>query len=285
LASKCVAQNVSSTPPEISVDFQFFCCLIGSISTSEAYRDEAQGRAQFNTTHWSVVLLAGEVQNPEADAALESLCRCYWYPLYAYIRRKGYSQHDAQDLTQDFFARLLERNYVRLAKAERGRFRSFLLKSLSHFLVNDWVRRQAQKRGNGQRLVSIQEQDAEERYQQEPASGVSAETLYDRRWALAVVGTALTGLGSEYRSTGRGAVFESLKDYILAEASTELYTRIGDKLGMTHGAVKVALHRLRGRFRELVRAEVAQTVPTPDEVDEELHCLIAALNAGSSGGS
>jgi RNA polymerase sigma-70 factor (ECF subfamily) len=231
------------------------------------------------------VLLAGEALDSRADAALETLCRSYWYPLYAYIRRKGYSSHDAQDLTQDFFARLLEKNYVSLAKAERGRFRSFLLKSLHHFLVNDWVRRQAQKRGSGQKLISIQEQDAEERYQQEPASGVSAENLYDRRWALSVVDTALTGLGTEYANSGRGAVFEPLKDYILAEASAELYAAIGDKLGMTHGAVKVALHRLRSRFRELVRAEVAQTVPTPAEIDEELRCLIAALNGGSSRGT
>lgn len=267
------------------IDFRWFFALIICIRDSAAYREGAEGGAQFNTTHWSVVLVAGELQNPKADAALESLCRSYWYPLYAYVRRKGYASHDAQDLTQDFFARLLEKNYFRLAKAERGKFRSFLLKSLHHFLVNDWVRKQAQKRGSGQILISIHENDAEERYQQEPAGGLTAESLYDRRWALAVVDTALKELGREYTSSGRGAVFEGLKGYILAEASAELYDRVGDQLALSPGAVKVALHRLRSRFRALVRAEVAQTVASPGEVDEELRCLITALNDTASGNS
>ena len=262
-----------------------FPTLIVYISDSEPYREGAGGKGQFNTTHWSVVLLAGEVQNPKAGAALESLCQSYWYPLYAYVRRKGYSSHDAQDLTQDFFARLLEKNYVRLATSERGKFRSFLLKSLHHFLVNDWVRKQAQKRGGGQMFISFQEQNAEGRYQQEPASEISAESLYDRRWALALLDKALNGVGTEYRGSGRGAVFDRLKGSILTDGTAEMYTAIGGDLGLSAGAVKVALHRLRSRFRALVRAEVAQTVSNPNEVDEELRCLMAALNAPASGNS
>jgi len=275
----------SQNPSQKPIDFHCFSALIVCISNSEAYREGAAGKGQFNTTHWSVVLLAGEVQNSKAGAALESLCQSYWYPLYAYVRRKGYSSHDAQDLTQDFFARLLEKNYVRLATSERGKFRSFLLKSLHHFLVNDWVRKQAQKRGGGQMFISFQEQNAEGRYQQEPASEISAESLYDRRWALALLDKALNGVGTEYRGSGRGAVFDRLKGSILTDGTAEMYTAIGGDLGLSAGAVKVALHRLRSRFRALVRAEVAQTVSNPNEVDEELRCLMAALNAPASGNS
>src|SRR5688500_10658487 len=156
--------------------------------------DPAFGGEQFNTTHWSVVLLAGKSEDSKAQAALEQLCRSYWYPLYAYVRRKGHSPHDAQDLTQDFFARLLEKNYIQLAAPERGRFRSFLLKSLNNFLVNEWVRNNAQKRGGGRTLVSLDEEDAERIYQQEPVNGLAAESLYDKRWAMTLLERAMVRL-------------------------------------------------------------------------------------------
>ena len=206
------------------------------------------GDAQFNTTHWSVVLLAGRSQNSQAESALESLCRSYWYPLYVYVRRKGYSSDDAQDLTQDFFTRLLEKNYFKLAAPGRGRFRSFLLKSLNHFLVNDWVRQKAQKRGGGQSVISMDEEDAERLYQRETASPASAENLYDKRWALALLDGAVKRLRTEYSRAGKGDLFDCLRELILTEASGERFHAIGAALGMNEGAVKVALHRLRARF-------------------------------------
>jgi RNA polymerase sigma-70 factor (ECF subfamily) len=233
---------------------------------------------QFNTTHWSVVLLAGQTQVPQAEAALESLCRSYWYPLYAYIRRQGHSPQDAQDLTQEFFARLLEKKYLKLAARERGRFRSFLLKSLNHFLVNDWVRGQAQKRGGGQTLLSLDEEAAERKYQQEPASALPPESLYDRRWAVTLLERAVERLGEDYLAAGKGDLFARLKGWLTSEGSVQSYRELAGPLGLSVGAVKVAVHRLRQRFRDTVRAEIAQTVATPEEVDEELRCLMACLS-------
>ena len=240
--------------------------------------DPSSGGEQFNTTHWSVVLLAGQSQTSKAEAALEQLCRSYWYPLYAYVRRKGHSSHDAQDLTQEFFARLLEKNYIQLAAQERGRFRSFLLKSLNHFLVNEWIRDHAQKRGGGQPLVSLDEVDAERIYQQEPATGLAPESLYDKRWAMTLLDRAMERLGVDYAAAGKRELFDQLKSLLLAECSGESYRQLAGPLGLSEGAVKVAVHRLRHRFREVVRAEIAQTVATPAEVDEELRCLMSALN-------
>jgi RNA polymerase sigma factor (sigma-70 family) len=239
--------------------------------------DPIPGGGQFNTTHWSVVQLAGQPEAAQAGAALEQLCRSYWYPLYAYIRRKGYSPHDAQDLTQEFFARLLDKNYIRLAKRERGRFRSFLLKSLNHFLVNEWVRNNAQKRGGGHELLSLDEESAERIYQQEPTDGLGPENLYDKRWAVTLLERAMDRLGKDYAHAGKQELFNQLKGLLLTECTGESYRALTGPLGLTEGAVKVAVHRLRSRFRGAVRAEVAETVATPGEVDEELRCLMAAL--------
>src|SRR5687767_12341246 len=169
----------------------------------------------FATTHWSVVLRAGDSVSPEAGTALNYLCRSYWYPLYAYVRRKGHSPHDAQDLTQDFFARLLEKNYIQLAAPERGRFRSFLLKSLNHFLVNEWVRNNAQKRGGGRMLVSLDEEDAQRIYQQEPVNGLAAESLYDQRSAMTLLERAMVRLGEIYAAGGKRELFDQLKGLLL----------------------------------------------------------------------
>ena len=236
------------------------------------------GAEQFNTTHWSVVLLAGESQAPHADAALENLCRTYWNPLYAYVRRQGQSPHDAQDLTQAFFARLLEKKYLKLATQERGRFRSFLLKSLKHFLVNEWVHSQAQKRGGGQKVFSLDEEAAERSYLQQASDQLAPESLYDKRWAMTLLERAMERLGADYAAAGKRTLFEQLKPLLLTESSGESYRQLAGPLGLSEGAVKVAVHRLRQRFRDGVRTEIAQTVATPAEVDEELRCLMTALN-------
>lgn len=222
-------------------------------------------------------MLAGQDGTAKAEAALETLCRTYWYPLYAYVRRQGQTAHDAQDLTQEFFARMLESKYLQLADRERGRFRSFLLKSLQHFLINEWVRGQAQKRGGGARMIALDEEIAERLYQQEPTAYVTAEVLYDKRWATTLLGRAMDRLGADYGASGKGELFAVLKPQILVEGSGEVYRELAVQTGMSEGATKVAMHRLRQRFREAVRAEVAQTVATPAEVDEELRFLMAAV--------
>jgi len=246
--------------------------------TEQGESHGASGAGQFNTTHWSVVLLAGKAEAPQAEAALDNLCRAYWYPLYAYVRRQGHSPHDAQDLTQEFFARLLEKKYLQLADRERGRFRSFLLKSLQHFLVNEWVRGQAQKRGGGRKVFSLDEVAAERSYLQQPSDQLAPESLYDKRWAMTLLERAMERLGADYAAAGKREVFEQLKGLLLSEGSGESYRQLAGPLGLNEGAVKVAMHRLRQRFREAVRAEIAQTVATPDEVDEELRCLMAAIS-------
>lgn len=232
----------------------------------------------FQTTHWSVVLAAGQLATPQAEVALTSLCRIYWYPLYAYVRRQGHRREDAQDLTQEFFARLLEKQYLNIADPGRGRFRSFLLKSLQHFLINDWVRGQAQKRGGGQRILPLDEEAAERIYQQEMSSSLAAENLYDKRWAVTLLDQAMDRLGADYATAGKRELFDHLKRLLLTEGSGDIYRETSRQSGLSEGAVKVAVHRLRQRFRDAVRAEIAQTVATPAEVDEELRCLMAAMS-------
>jgi RNA polymerase sigma factor (sigma-70 family) len=226
-----------------------------------------------------LVLLAGQTKVPQADKALESLCRTYWSPLYAYVRRQGHSPHDAQDLTQEFFARLLEKKYLALASRERGRFRSFLLKSLQHFLVNEWQRGQSQKRGGGCEIFSLEDEAAERSYLQQPAADqLPPESLYDKLWAMTLLERAMERLGGEYAATGRRELFDRLQPLLLTEGTGDSYRQAAGVLGLSEGAMKVAVHRVRQRFREAVRAEIAQTVATPAEVDEELRCLVAAMS-------
>ena len=238
----------------------------------------SSGGEQFPATQWSVVLLAGQSHVPRAETALNDLCRTYWYPLYAYVRRHGHSPPDAQDLTQEFFARLLEKKYLKLATQERGRFRSFLLKSLKHFLVNEWVRGKAQKRGGGQKVIPLDEAAAEITYQQEPAGALAPESLYDKLWAMTLLERGMERLGEIYAAAGKRKLFDRLKNLLLAEGSGECYRELAGPLGLSEGAVKVAVHRLRHRFSDVVREEIAQTVATPAEVDEELRCLMAAMS-------
>ena len=231
----------------------------------------------FSTTHWSVVLQAGHDSSPDCNEALERLCRSYWYPLYAYVRRQGYSPHDAQDLTQEFFSRFLGRNFVSFADRSRGKFRTFLLTSLQHFLVNEWTKARTAKRGGFQQVISWDEQEAENRYLAEPTDGLAPDTIFEKRWAISLLEKVLAQLREETSAAGKGAQFESLKQYLWGEKSGVSYEEIGKELNMTEGAVKVAVHRLRQRYREMLRAEVAQTVATEEEVDVELQYLIKVI--------
>jgi RNA polymerase sigma-70 factor (ECF subfamily) len=249
-----------------------------SLSASEpnSARPDA---GQFATTHWSVVLAAGHSSLPGAQEALETLCRAYWYPLYVYVRRQSQSPHDAQDLTQEFFARFLEKKYLRLADPDRGKFRAFLLKSLKHFLVNEWEKARTQKRGGGQSVIPLDADLAESRYAAEPTQALTLDEAYEKRWAATLIEAVLAHLRESYAADGRLPVFETLKGFIWGDQATLSYADVAVPLGLTEGAVKVAVHRLRGRYRELLRAEVAKTVATPGEVDEELRHLIAVLSA------
>lgn len=244
--------------------------------------DSDKGRNyDFLTTHWSVVLMAGEHGSPNAVEALEKLCRTYWYPLYAFVRRKGHSPHDAQDLTQAFFARLLEKNYVAHADRERGRFRTFLLAALTHFLADEWDKARRLKRGGGREIVSFDAASAEERYRLEPTDQPDAARLYERRWVTTLFDQVLARLEQEFRDTGKGELFDGLKASLLAEDTGPSYAQLGKQLGLTEDAVKQAVHRMRRRYRELFREEIAQTVAGPREVEDELKHLFAVLSGGT----
>jgi DNA-directed RNA polymerase specialized sigma24 family protein len=230
---------------------------------------------EFATTHWSVILEAGGGASEQADAALDQLCRSYWYPLYAYVRRQGHDAHDAQDLTQGFFARFLERKHVLLADPERGKFRTFLLCSLKHFLIGEWEKSSAVKRGGEHAIFSWDEKTAEGRYLAEPVDGLTPERIYEKRWAVTVLEKVLGRLREKYVAGEKAELFDALKPYVWGDKMVE--GEMVARLGMTEGAVRVAMHRLRENYRELLRNEVAGTVATLAEVDEELRHLAAAL--------
>ncbi len=229
----------------------------------------------FATTHWSVVLAAGQNDSPQAFKALEQLCRTYWYPLYAYVRKHGYKAPEAQDLTQEFFARLLRQNWVARADPAKGRFRSYLLSALTHFLLNEWRRSQAVRHGGGVAFLSLDD-TAETWYALEPATDLTPEKIYERRWALCLFDRALQCLREQYTARGRAALYEALKGFLSTEANAADRARVGAQLGMTAGALATALHRFRSEYRECVRAEVAHTVSRPDQVEDELRALLAA---------
>lgn len=233
--------------------------------------------AQFTTTHWSVVLTAGQSGLPQAIEALEKLCHTYWYPLYVFVRRQGNSPEDAQDLTQEFFSRLLEKNYVAKADRNRGMFRTFLLGSLKNFMVNEWKRAGRLKRGGGLEFLSIDANATEDRYAAEPANESGPDSAYETRWAVTLIEQVLATLRREYSATDKATLFEELKGFIWGDKSTTSYAGIAGPLNLTEGTVKVAVHRLRKRFRELLRAEVAQTVARPEDIDAELRHLITVL--------
>jgi RNA polymerase sigma factor (sigma-70 family) len=237
----------------------------------------AEPQFTFTTTHWSVVLAAAQTGAPHAMAALEELCRTYWYPLYAYIRRQGRTVEDAQDLTQEFFVRLLEKHYLGLADPSLGRFRTFLLSSLKNFLINDWKKWQRRKRGGGQSIFSFDEQLAETRYAAELQDEVSPEKTFEKRWAMTLIERVLGQLDGEYRECGQETLFLVLREYVWGLAESQSYADIARRLDLTEGAVRVAVHRLRRRCRDLIRAEIAQTVAAPSEVDAEIQHLMSVM--------
>ncbi len=231
----------------------------------------------FQTTHWSVVRRAGQRASRRSAEALEHLCRTYWFPLYAYVRRRGYEAPEAQDLTQEFFVRLLAKHYLTRADRSKGKFRSFLLTGLNRFLSNEGRRARAAKRGGGQPLLSLDDETAERRYALEPASQLTPERIYERHWALTLLDRALARLRAETLAGGRARQFEQLRGFLTTEAGETRYAAVAAELGMTTDAVGVAVHRLRQRYRELVREEIAQTVTSPAEVEQEIRWLFTAV--------
>ncbi len=238
---------------------------------------QRQAPRQFASTRWTLVAAAGQRDSPESAAALASLCRLYWYPLYAYARRRLPTAEDAQDLTQDFFARLLEKDYLRQVDRTRGSFRSFLLTAFKHFLAKERDRAHAQKRGGGRSHLPLDFQVGERRYLLEPTHAADAEALYERRWALTLLEQTLAQLRDELTRAGKGRLFEALKATLTGEDAPRPYAELADELGVSAEAVKVTVHRLRRRYGELLRTEIAQTVSTPEEIEEELRSLFTAL--------
>jgi DNA-directed RNA polymerase specialized sigma24 family protein len=231
----------------------------------------------FATTHWSVVLAAGQSDSPHAAAALEKLCRAYWYPLYAYVRRRGSGPEDAQDRTQSFFARLLEKDLLSRASPQRGRFRSFLLTALQNFLADEHDRALAHKRGAGQPLISLDALDGEARYALEPADEVAPDKLFERRWATTVLEQAWTRLELEYAGEGKADLFRELRRFNSAQESAPGYAEAAANLGLPENTVKSLVLRMRRRYRVLLRVEIAHTVADPAEVDEEIRYLLRVL--------
>jgi len=235
------------------------------------------GDGRFATTHWSVVLAAGHSSAVQHRPALSSLCETYWFPLYAYLRRHGHDSHQAADYVQAFFTRLLEKDYLKKVKPEGGKFRSFLLTALKHFIANERAHDAAQKRGGGRAVLSLDFESAEDRYALDPADNLSPEKLFERSWALTVLKQTMERLEAELVSKGKQKLFHQLKAYIAAETNAVPYSEVAAKLEMTEGAVRVAVHRMRKRCRDLLRDEIAQTVSSEDEIDEEIQGLFTAL--------
>jgi RNA polymerase sigma-70 factor (ECF subfamily) len=242
----------------------------------------APPRWRFASTRWSVVAAARGGESPDARAALADLCQAYWYPLYAYARRQLPRAEDAQDLTQAFFAELLEKDYLRAADPQRGKFRSFLITAFKHFLGRERERAGALKRGGGRQPLPLDFGDGERRFRHEPADPTTAESIYERRWALTLLEQALARLRQEFACAGKAAIFEALKGTLTGDGACEPYARIGAEVGLSEVAVKTAAHRLRRRYQELLRAEVAQTLDSPEEIEDELRDLFAAVRREKS---
>jgi RNA polymerase sigma factor (sigma-70 family) len=226
-----------------------------------------------------MVLTAGG-ESDQAQDALARLCQTYWYPLYAYVRRRGNSPEDAQDLTQEFFARLLQRNWLNHADRDKGRFRSFLLGAMNHFLSDEWDKARAQKRGGGIKPLPLEFDTAETRFSREPADNVTPEQNFERRWALTLLETVLNHLRQDYEREGRGELFALLNPCLVGDRTAQPYAELAKQLGVSEGTVKAAVHRLRQRYRQLLRDEIANTISEPGDVDEELRHLFAVLARG-----
>lgn len=241
---------------------------------------DAHGDAVFRTTRWSLVASVREADPGAARAALEELCRTYWYPLYAFLRRGGSDAEEAADLTQGFFAALVEKDYVGQADRQRGRFRTFLLAALRHYASKERAKAGARKRGGDRTILSLDFEDGERRYRREPADRLTPEAMYERRWALTLLDRALTRLAEHERGGGaaRAERFEALRP-LLAGEGNETYRQIGERLGMSETAVKVAVHRMRGRYRDILRREIADTVAREEQIDDEIRRLMEVLRA------
>ena len=239
---------------------------------------EGGGLPSFSTTRWSVVVRAGSRDAPDAREALSRLCQTYWYPLYTFVRRKGHSPEDAQDLTQEFLTRLLEKNWVGSADKARGRFRTFLLSAMKHFLADEWDKVRAQKRGGGVPAMALQLDMAETRYVREPADNVTPEREFELRWALTLLEEVLNRLRAEYEQEGKSNLFAALHPCLVGERTAQPYAELANTLGTSEGTVKSAVHRLRQRYRLLLRDEIANTVDGSEEVEEELRYLFAVLS-------
>lgn len=224
------------------------------------------------------MLAAGKSHSPQADRALEALCEIYWFPLYAYVRRRGHTREDAEDLTQAFFTRLLQKNFLANLDSEKGRFRAFLLASLKHFLANEWSKSQAQKRGGGRPSLSLDWQTADTKFQVAAAAEPSPDKAFDREWALALLGKVIGRLQADCEADGKTRLFEQLKAFLTAGQSETAQRDVAKALGLEEGAVRVAIHRLRKRYRQLLRDEIAHTLSNPAMVDEEMRALFGAFS-------
>jgi len=246
--------------------------------TSEASTPSASAPGDiFATTHWTVVLAAGKRSSPQSNGALEELCRSYWFPLYAYVRRRGHSKEDAEDLTQEFFRRFLGKNYLEGVSSDRGRFRAFLLAALKNFLANEWDRARRQKRGGGVTPLSLDWQTADTQFQIADITEPSPEKAFDREWALALLAKVIERLRAECEAEGREKQFAELKIFLTAGKGELSHADAARALAMDEGAVRVAVHRLRKRYRQLLRDEIAQTLADSADVDEEMRALFGAF--------
>ena len=251
---------------------------INKLSSENSTTETTVKADVFATTHWTVVMAAGRGCSREAEVALEELCRTYWFPLYVYVRRQTPTREDAEDLTQAFFARFLEKNYLEKLSSDKGKFRAFLLASLKHFLANEWDRAHTQKRGGGVIPISLDWQNADARYQIEPVDNLGPDKLYDRAWAITLLQRVLARLRDENASEDKSRLFAELKPFLTVGASAVPYGEAAARLNLTEGAVRVAVHRLRVRYRELLRDEISQTLSDTSETSEEMRTLFSAFS-------
>jgi DNA-directed RNA polymerase specialized sigma24 family protein len=259
---------------------RFICCYSSRVRTEDSASEAQPHRAAFATTHWSAVLAARGHDSPGATAALEELCQTYWYPLYAYLRRTGWSADDAQDLVQGFFLHLLEGEILRSIEREGGRFRSFLLATLKHFVSDQKDKARAQKRGGGRRLIPWDLAEAEQRLERDASEDESPDRLFDRRWASALLDRAMDRLRQECALSGKNALFAGLKGFVSGERSQASYADVAIQASLSVSALKSAIFRLRRRYHELVREEVLQTLADPGELKDELRHLLSLFSSG-----
>jgi len=249
------------------------------MATADTSKDSKFGAVtMFQTTHWSVVMNAAQDGDVKASTALERLCQTYWFPIYAYLRRQNREREDAQDLTQSFFGHLLQNERLRTVQPHKGKFRSFLQASLKNFLANEWDKRRALKRGGEFTFVSLDEEVAENRFRREPYHEATPETAFEQSWALTLLDSVLAQLRRDYVNADKTALFEAIQVYLSGDNNATPYAKTAARMNLTEGALKMAVLRLRRRFGELLRAEIAQTVTRPEELDEEIRALFAAVH-------